>query len=375
MICWRTIPQRFMSSKRIRKKRMKQGGRYGYCTMCGKELDLHRQNFITGRRGLICHRCIHTSCLLMENMPISEKPGSANVLTPQELMRKLDQFIVGQEQAKRTVALAMWKQQLRASGVESVPTGHLLLYGPSGCGKTYLAAQAAKLCGLPSLVFDATSLTEAGYRGRDAADIFKDYRAANVGHPALKYGVIILDEIDKLAGKGSAERQAHFRGTQHTLLKQMEKEDELLILFCGAFSGLFEENCHRAIGFLNQPAEMHSGIVSEEFVRFGMERELVGRISAFAPIAALTEADLVCLLRKKGSVLEQYQQFFAAYAITLVLSDQHAVQFARNAIRQGTGARGMKQEIDRCMEPLLLELAAGTQRKRMELQYVRDKLV
>lgn len=364
-----------MSSKRIRKKRLKQKQVCLRCVLCGKLLDGDQGRFVAGRHGQVCHRCIQTSAVLAEHQMEERTTAQAERPTPQRLMAQLDTRIVGQEPAKRAVALAMWKQRLRADGVAHVPTGHLLLYGPSGCGKTYLATQAAQLCGLPFLVFDATSLTEAGYKGRDAAEIFKSYETANRGHPNLKHGVIILDEIDKLAGTGSAERQAHFRGTQHTLLKQLEREDGILLLLCGAFHGLSREELRPSIGFLRQVQTTEPQALSEVFVTYGMERELMGRISTCVPLKALTERDLLLLLQKQDSVLAQYQAFFSGFGIDLVLPEAEAVKFARHALQQGTGARGMKRELDRCMEPLLLELAEGTTKKRMEVRYVHAESV
>ena len=364
-----------MSSKRIRKKRLKQNGLYLRCVLCGQPLDGQKGNFVSGRHGQVCHHCLQTSAVLAEPQKEENRAEQLEHLTPQMLMAQLDASIVGQEQAKRAVALAMWKQRLQADGRTNVPTGHLLLYGPSGCGKTYLATQAAKLCGLPYLVFDATSLTEAGYKGRDAAEIFKSYEAANRGHPNLKHGVIILDEIDKLTGTGSAERQAHFRGTQHTLLKQMEREDGILLLLCGAFHGLSEADRRPAIGFVQPEQTTPIQALSEVFVAYGMERELMGRISTYVSLAALTEQDLLALLQKQDSVLAQYQAFFSGFGIDLVLPEAEAVEFARHALQQGTGARGMKRELDRCMEPLLLELAAGPTKKQMEVRYVHAEVV
>ena len=138
------------------------------CTLCGKELWPEQKNYIVGHRGAVCHRCLSVSRLMAvcqqedscaEGEPL---PVSPAVFTPQELTARLDRVIAGQEEAKRAVALAMWKQRLRAEGEDSVPASHLFLYGPTGCGKTYLARRASELAGLPSVIFDATTLSEAG---------------------------------------------------------------------------------------------------------------------------------------------------------------------------------------------------------------------
>ena len=360
-----------MSSKRIRKKRAQQAGQDLFCVMCGRLLHTNAKNYVCGRHGVVCHRCIHTSHLLAEAKPNTKEQTASAIMTPQQLMDKLNTTITGQQPAKRAVSLAMWKQQLCANGMEHVPTSHILLYGPSGCGKTYLATQAAKLCNLPYLVFDSTTLTEAGYKGRNASDVFKDYQAANKGHPKLDYGIIILDEIDKLAGKGSGDRQAHYRGTQHTLLKQLEQNTGLLYILCGAFQGLVDRKEASPIGFVRENPKYVSQIAAESFISYGMERELIGRISAHIAIQALTTADLVALLlEKEGSVFQEYRLFFQQQGIDLVMTEEEAAKFAAAAIQSGTGARGLHTELDRCMEPLMLQVAAGTTEKQLEVSYV-----
>ena len=360
-----------MSSKRIRKKKLKQSGQYLSCLLCGRGLNIANQNYVYGKSGAVCNTCLRAGHLLAVKKAIPKIITQPVILTPQQLMEKLDTIIVGQEQAKRAISLAMWKQQLRAGGIQHVPSSHMLLYGPSGCGKTYLASQAAKLCGLPYLVFDATTLTEAGYKGRDAGDILKDYKSENGGNPKIDHGIIILDEIDKLAGIGSSERQAHFRGTQHTLLKMLEQNNGLMYIFCGAFQGLYDTKETPVVGFVqNKPRKSHQ-ITAESLIGYGMERELVGRIAAQVPIQALTEADLASLLlEKEDSAFQEYRKFFQEHGVDLLLKGDEARKFAAAALQSGTGARGLRSELDRCMEPLLLQLAEGTNEKTMELRYV-----
>lgn len=371
MSFWQPTRYLPMSSKRIRKKKLKQSGQYLSCLLCGRGLNIANQNFVYGKSGAVCNTCLRAGHILAVKKAIPKIITQPVILTPQQLMEKLDTIIVGQEQAKRAISLAMWKQQLRADGMEHVPCSHMLLYGPSGCGKTYLASQAAKLCGLPYLVFDATTLTEAGYKGRDAGDILKDYRSENDGNPKIDHGIIILDEIDKLAGVGSAERQAHFRGTQHTLLKMLEQNDGLLYIFCGAFQGLYDRKETPVVGFEQSKSRRHRQITVEALIGYGMERELMGRISAQVPIQALTEADLISLLLEKDdSAFQLYRRFFREYGIDLYIKEEEARKFAAAALQNGTGARGLRSELDRCMEPLLLKLAEGTTENHMEVQYV-----
>jgi len=171
------------------------------------------------------------------------------ILIPQEIIRELDKRIIGQDAAKRAVSVAFWKQHLRANGDETVPRSTLLLHGPTGCGKTATAREAARIVGLPFITFDATSLSETGYKGRDAADMVHDLASAHKDNEKMPYGIIFLDEVDKLAAQGGEARSSYSRGTQHSLLRLIEGADvktdrgyvdteKLLFIFGGAFSGM-----------------------------------------------------------------------------------------------------------------------------------------
>lgn len=365
-----------MANKRIQKKRWKQAGGILLCAMCGRPLWPDRDNFITGRYGAVCHSCLQLGVHL-ESLDHTERSVEApsNMRLPQELIRMLDRTVAGQEEAKRAIVVAVWKQQLRAAGEKDVPAGHLLLYGPSGCGKTMLAQQAASLVDLPCCLFDATTLSETGYRGRDAMDILKDYAAAAEGHKNRKWGMVILDEVDKLAARGGDARQAYCRGTQHSLLKLLEgatweeiDSANLLFILCGAFHGLYDQEVSTPIGFLREQEEHSCIITPEDFVEFGMERELMGRVSGLAKIHPMTEDDLIhILLDKQNSIYETYRKFFAARGVVLKLSEKAARDIARRALLRGTGARALHAEMDQVMELLVMKLASGELKGEVEI--------
>lgn len=203
-----------MASKRIRKKHAKE---WDTCPLCGKPLPRERAQRVTESSGrAVCMRCLRTAQRVADIPDVTAAVPGQKILAPAGIMARLDRRIIGQEGAKRAVATALWKQQLRAKGAD-LPGASLLLYGPTGCGKTALVREAAKIVDLPFLSFDATTLTEAGYRGRDAADMVVDLiRVAGSPYRA-RYGIIFLDEVDKLAAHPSNEYRADYnRGTQHS---------------------------------------------------------------------------------------------------------------------------------------------------------------
>ena len=196
-----------MSNKRQKKK----AARLNNCALCGRTLPKERGRRVVGRTGLgVCDKCLRVGLKLTE--PLKNAPEwmeSGNVLTPQQLMERLDRAIIGQERAKRAVSVALWKQQLRAKGCD-IPNPGLLLYGPTGCGKTALVREAANAANLPFIIYDATTLTETGYKGNNVVDIIKDLKSRGDGD--IRHAVVYLDEIDKLAGRGNESRREYSRG-------------------------------------------------------------------------------------------------------------------------------------------------------------------
>lgn len=195
------------------------------CALCRREINIPSTDYVVGITGKIaCRNCLRASFHIFETIdePEEAAPTATAFITPQYIIRELDKAIIGQKQAKEAVALAVWKQMLRANGEKTVPRTNLLLYGPSGCGKTAIIRQAAAIVGLPFLTVDATSITETGYRGKDASDIITDLLAMFKDHPHIKHAIVLMDETDKLAAYGNDGRQAYCQGTQYALLKRVE---------------------------------------------------------------------------------------------------------------------------------------------------------
>lgn len=356
-----------------------------HCALCGKRLLFADSGCIVGATGcIVCSNCLQISQQLLESAEEKVTPTVNTTPTPQAIMAELDKAIIGQHQAKQAVAIALWKQLLRANGDTAIPRTNLLFYGPSGCGKTALVQEAAKIADIPFISFDATTLSEIGYRGSDARDMVVQMCKRFEGHPKQAYGIIFVDEVDKLAAKGSDSRTAYNRGTQHSLLKLIEGIDveveretvntgDLLFIFGGAFTGLRkqeEKPLYRPVGFMRQ-AEVHQeeeqAIFTESFIRYGMEVELMGRIGQRVPLEALGAEDLkTILLYSRLSLYQQYRQFFRQRGVVWEFSEKQMDDLIQQALTLGTGARALNALVEESVAPLLLQLAAeGLQKEQV----------
>ena len=372
-----------MSNERIRKKKAKEWNR---CPLCGKTLPRDPNQRIVGSSGrAVCSECMRTSFYIQElrKQKAEEERLYAHIVgvrTPEELLEEINQSIIGQERAKKAVATALWKQQLRAKQNLEIPNPGLLLYGPTGCGKTALVRAAAKAAGLPFVAFDATTLTEAGYRGRDADEMVQELVERGGNARLASRGVIFLDEVDKLAAvKGNDYRASYSRGTQHSLLKLIEGKEltvsgqrinteKILFIFGGAFSGLQKEKRtekkQRPIGFdkalsVSETEEAaNEGFSISDFIDYGMEPELMGRICRCVPLEGLTEEEMQrILLESDLSSYRKYHTFFEMHGQELSLEDADMRAMIRKALERGTGARALNALVEEWMEPKLLEFS------------------
>lgn len=365
-----------MASKRLKKKHSKQ---LKSCPLCGDLLPAGSSEYVIGKTGrAVCLRCLKVSRTILELPEIEHKsPRSTSVMSPQSMIEELNKSIVGQENAKQAVSVLLWKQMLRAQGV-NVPKSGLLLYGPTGCGKTALVREAARIADIPFLAADATTLTEAGYRGRDAQDIIVDLVERH-GLDRAKYAVIFLDEVDKLAADRQNEHRASYsRGTQHSLLKLIEgtevradgtmfSTENIVFVYGGAFTALREERSlnrvHRSIGFertVSYERTLNQELVPNDFIRYGMEAELMGRIGRCVPLHPLATDDLRRILTASNlSVYRQYQRFFESYGQPLEMSESEIETLIGKALDRGMGARGLNALVEEWVEPKLLQLTKG----------------
>lgn len=346
------------------------------CALCKGFINILDNDYVVGSTGrMVCRDCLEMSFHILEASKETEKENvSAPAITPQYIVQEVNKAIIGQEQAKSAVALAVWKQMLRANGDNAVPRTNLLLYGPSGCGKTAIIREAARIAGLPFLAVDATGITETGYRGKNAADIVTDLLTGFKGHPHVRHAIIFIDEVDKLSAHGADWRQAYCQGTQHALLKLVEGMEvtvdgmtinttDLLFLFGGAFGRMREERkCAAPIGFVRSEPSCPSVTqhTAEDFCAYGMERELMGRIGRFVPVEQLTTEQMKRILTESSlSAFVKYKKFFRAHKVRLKLPDELVEQLACESVAQGTGARGLDGAVEALVQPLLYALAEG----------------